>query len=118
MEGERGSRHVVRRRLGEMSLIFNDPIPWETETLMTIIPCLKNPRSFDQSCSFYVKRFQAPDKLEIKIMEELAGRGRGDSASSKSGASFWFTLFIYNILIVITCFLSKMQNCMTRPRWV
>lgn len=53
------------------------------QALMTIIPCLKNPRSFDQSSSFYVESFQTPNKLLIKTIEELVGIGEGDWASPK-----------------------------------
>ena len=43
--------------------------------MLTIIPCLKSPRSFDQSQFFCVEGFQASYKLVIKTIEELVGRG-------------------------------------------
>lgn len=73
------NRHVCRqekiRKKGPKYSMSRFP---GEQALMTIIPCLKNPRSFDQSSSFYVESFQAPNKLLIKTIEELVGRGEGD----------------------------------------
>ena len=67
---------------------------------MTVIPCLKNPRSFAKSFSFYVGSFQAPNKLVIKITKVLAAGRERDSAVPKLGAFFLvYTINLYKTLL-------------------